>query len=96
MSRRRFVATVLSGSAGLAVYAGEIERHWVEITHREIQLRGLPAAFDGMRIVQLSDIHLGEFTEPFLLRHSLELINRMQPDVETTKTWPPGHEMALS
>ena len=80
MSRRRFLATTLSGCAGLAFYSGEIERHWVEITHREIRLQSLPAAFDGMRIVQLSDIHLDEFTEPFLLRHSIEQINRLQPD----------------
>ena len=80
MSRRRFLTTTLSGCAGLAFYSGEIERHWVEITHRDIHLRSLPASFDGMRIVQLSDIHLDEFTEPFLLRHAIEQINRLQPD----------------
>ena len=80
MSRRRFIATMLSGGAGLAFYSGEIERHWVEITHRNISLRSLPVAFDGMKIVQLSDIHLDEFTEPFLLRHAIEQINRLQPD----------------
>lgn len=80
MSRRRFLATTLSGCAGLAFYSGEIERHWVEITHRDIRLPLLPAVFDGMRIVQLSDIHLDEFTEPFLLRHAIEQINRLQPD----------------
>jgi len=80
VSRRRFLATTLCGCAGLAFYSGEIERHWVEITHREIGLPSLPPAFEGMRIVQLSDIHLDEFTEPFLLRHSIEQINRMQPD----------------
>lgn len=80
MSRRRFLTTTLSGCAGLAFYSGEIERHWVEITHREIQLPSLAAAFDGMRVVQLSDIHLDEFTEPFLLRHAIEQINRLQPD----------------
>jgi predicted MPP superfamily phosphohydrolase len=64
----------------LALYSGEIERHWIEITHRDIRLPSLPSAFEGMKIVQLSDIHLDEFTEPFLLRHAIELINRMQPD----------------
>ena len=53
----------------------------MEITHRDdTGCRSLPAAFDGMRIVQLSDIHLDEFTEPFLLRHAIEQINRLQPD----------------
>lgn len=81
ISRRRFLTTALSSCGGLALYSGEIERHWVEITSRDIWLRSLPAAFEGMKIVQLSDIHLDEFTEPFLLRHSIEQINRIAPDV---------------
>ena len=80
ISRRRFLGTGLSACAGLALYSGEIERHWIEITHREIRLRSLPAEFDGMKVVQLSDIHLDEFTEPFLLRRSIDEINRIQPD----------------
>jgi hypothetical protein len=80
MSRRRFLTTGLCGGAGLAFYSGEIERHWIEVKPLEIHLRSLPPAFDGMRIAQLSDIHLDEFTEPFLLRHAIEEINRIQPD----------------
>ena len=80
MSRRRFLTTGLCGGAGLALYSGEIERHWIEVKPLEIRLQSLPAVFDGMRIAQLSDIHLDEFTEPFLLRHSIDEINRMQPD----------------
>ena len=81
MGRRRFLTTGLYGCAGLAFYSSAIERHWIDISHREIQLRNLPGAFDGMKIVQLSDIHLDEYTEPFLLRHAIDQINRMQPDV---------------
>jgi predicted MPP superfamily phosphohydrolase len=79
-SRRRFLKASLYGAAGLAFYAGEIERHWIEVTERDIYLTGLPAAFDGMRIAQLSDIHMDEFTEPFLLRHAIQRINRIEPD----------------
>jgi predicted MPP superfamily phosphohydrolase len=81
MSRRRFFAATLLGCGGLALYAGEIERHWIDITHQDIRLQSLPSAFEGMRIVQLSDIHLDEFTEPYLLRYSIEQINRLQPDL---------------
>jgi predicted MPP superfamily phosphohydrolase len=79
-SRRRFLTASLYGAAGLALYAGEIERHWIEVTEHDIYLSRLPAAFDGMRIAQLSDIHMDEFTEPFLLRHAVEHINRIKPD----------------
>lgn len=69
------------GAGGLALYAGVFERHWIETVHREIAIGGLPAAFDGMKVAQLSDIHLDEFTEPFLLQEAIDEINRARPDV---------------
>jgi predicted MPP superfamily phosphohydrolase len=71
----------MGGAAGIAVYADEIERHWLETIRRDIHLDGLPAAFEGMRIAHLSDIHMDEFTEPFFLRHVIDLVNQMQPDL---------------
>ncbi len=81
LTRRRFLQAGLAGAAGLALYSGEIARHLIEITHQQITLPGLPAAFDGLRVAQLSDIHLDEFTEPFFLRMAVDHINRMQPDM---------------
>jgi len=34
-----------------------------------------------LTIAQLSDIHLDEFTEPFLLREAIDAINRAKPDL---------------
>ena len=79
-SRRRLLKSGFFGAAGLALYSGEIERHWVEITHTEVRLPGLSAAYDGARLVQLSDIHLDEYTEPFFLNHVIGQVNRLQPD----------------
>ena len=62
------------------MYAGEIERHWIQVTRCDVQLPGLHAAFDGMRVVQLSDIHLDEFTEPMFLREAIRQVNAMNPD----------------
>ncbi|HEY2857879.1 MAG TPA: metallophosphoesterase [Terracidiphilus sp.] len=81
ITRRRVLQTLLYGTAGMALYAGEIERHWIDIVHRDIRIAGLPEAFDGMTIAQLSDIHLDEYTEPFLLREAVDHINRLQPDM---------------
>jgi len=80
-SRRTFLKAGLCGAAGLALYSGAIERHWIDVTHRDISLRGLPAAFDGLRIAQISDIHMDEFTEPFFLRQAVDRINHLQPDL---------------
>jgi hypothetical protein len=80
-TRRAVLKTLLFGSAGLALYGGEVERHWIDVVHRDIYIAGLPEDFDGFTIAQLSDIHLDEFTEPFLLREAVHHINLMRPDM---------------
>lgn len=80
ITRRRFLTASAWAGAGLALYAGEIERHWIEIVSREVLIPGLPAAFDGFRVAQLSDIHMDQFTEPFFLRDAVRQINRLNPD----------------
>jgi uncharacterized protein len=79
-SRRDFLKASLLGVAGLALYSGEVERHWIDVENRDITLRGLAADFEGMRIVQLSDIHMDYYTEPFFLRRVVERINQLKPD----------------
>ncbi len=81
ISRRSFVKAGLGGAAGLAIYAAGIERHWIEVTLHDVPLAGLSAAFNGLRIVQLSDIHMDEYTEPYFLRHVVDRINGMRPDM---------------
>jgi predicted MPP superfamily phosphohydrolase len=80
VSRRSFLKGAMYGAGGLALYAGEFERHWLEVVEMDIGIRGLPSGFDGVRLAQLSDIHLDEFTEPFMLRDAIDQINRARPD----------------
>jgi predicted MPP superfamily phosphohydrolase len=80
VTRRNLLRQGLCGALGLAIYSCEIERHWIEVNEREVTLAGLPQVFDGMRIVQLSDIHLDEYTEPFFLRRVIDRVNQMTPD----------------
>ena len=70
----------MCGLAGLAVYGAEIDRHWLEITPYEVHIPGLPAEFEGFRALQLSDIHIDEFTEPYFVREAVDHINRLAPD----------------
>ena len=79
-SRRDFLKVSLIGAAGLALYAGEVERHWIDVVVRDVALRGLSADFEGMRVAQLSDIHMDEYTEPFFLRRVIRRINELKPD----------------
>jgi predicted MPP superfamily phosphohydrolase len=80
ISRRDFFKAGAAGAAVLALYSGEIARHWLEVTRRDIYLGNLPAVFDGLRIAQISDIHMDAYTEPYFLRHVVRTINSLHPD----------------
>lgn len=80
-SRRHFFKFGTFGVLGLAVYSSEVERHWLEIARHDVVIPGLPAEFDGLKIAQLSDIHLDEFTEPFFLRDAVRHVNLLDPDM---------------
>lgn len=42
----------------------------------------IPQAFHGLRIVQISDLHLGSYGgDPAIVRHGIDLINAEDPDV---------------
>lgn len=80
-TRRNFLVGTGATAAGFALYAGEIARHEIDIVHRDIAIAHLPSPFHGYRIVQLSDIHLDEFTEPFFLERIVRHVNAIAPDL---------------
>ena len=47
----------------------------------EVSVRGLPPAFDGFTIVQLSDTHVGIWTRPGYIRKIVAQVNAMHPDL---------------
>src|SRR5215468_3755311 len=81
ITRRKFILGSGVTAAGLALYSGEIARHEIEVVDTTIRIANLPDAFHGFRIVQLSDIHLDEFTEPVFLEHAIRRINNLSPDL---------------
>ncbi len=53
----------------------------VEVTHPRIRLARLPKVFEGFRIAQLSDVHIGPFTTADYIRHCVRIINGLKPDL---------------
>jgi len=80
-TRRSFLGLAAGSAAALAFYAGEIARHELEIIYLKITLPRLPAAFAGMKIVQISDIHFQEYTEAAFLDAIVRKVNAMAPDL---------------
>jgi predicted MPP superfamily phosphohydrolase len=81
ITRRNFLRGSAAAAAGLALYSGEIARHEISIVTQPIVIDQLPDAFHNFRIVQISDIHFDEFTEPYFLRRVLAHVNSLAPDL---------------
>ena len=86
ISRLRFVSQVGLALAAIpfgAVLYGVTKGRRDFRVHREvIRSSRLPAAFDGLRIVQVSDMHLGSFpSSTDIVRIGVDLINEQDPDM---------------
>jgi predicted MPP superfamily phosphohydrolase len=72
------------GMAGIAVaftYGYTIGQRRLRITRLELPLRALAPALDGLRIVQISDIHLGDNLGTHELERFVARVNALQPDL---------------
>lgn len=62
--------------------AGMLQRHNLKVRSAEVPLEGLPASFDGTRIVHITDMHLGNLTPQYgYLRRIVAAINSLNPDM---------------
>ncbi len=62
-------------------YGYQVEPTWLELNCLEVPVTGLPAAFSGFRIVQLSDLHCSRQVTPTYLREAVDLALTVQPDL---------------
>ncbi len=80
-----FLTALLLSAAlgGVILYGGYTERFLVEVNRVEVRSPRVPASFDGYRIAQLSDIHLGSLTlrDTTFLRTVVDSVLALQPDV---------------
>lgn len=80
-SRRNFLLGSALTAGSLILYANEVGRHELEITQRTFRIRNLPPAFHGFRLIQISDLHLEEYTEDFFLRKVIAQVNAQHADL---------------
>lgn len=84
-SRRYFfrAATAAAGAAPFlgAVYGFAAERLNYQVRRVEIPVGNLPPALDGMKIVQLSDIHLSGYMPRTQVRRAVEMANELGADL---------------
>ena len=80
LTRRTFLVGSGALVAGLGLYSSLIARHEISVHSQTILVDNLPTAFVGHRIIQLSDFHLEEFTEPYFLERVVDHVNRLAAD----------------
>jgi len=75
------VLGVMGLALAVAFYACFIRRRWVRTVTLEIPIQGLPESLDGFRIVQLSDLHIGNFSTQAWLERWVARANGLSPDL---------------
>ena len=103
VSRRRLLAHTANAVVGapfvLGAYGLLYGRLNLETTNRRIRLARLPRAFEGFRIAQLSDIHIGPYMDEEQIRKYVRIANELKPDLVVLTgdfiTWDRNTEEAV-
>jgi uncharacterized protein len=64
-----------------SIYAHKIEPNWLDVKQINITLPNLDRAFTGYRIVQLTDLHVGDGINRAQLNRIVKVVNAQQPDL---------------
>ena len=84
-SRRQFISQIALGIAAIplatVIYGIYKGRYNFKVLNYTLHFEDLPAAFDGYRITQISDIHSGSFDDVEKVEYAINLVNEQQSDV---------------
>lgn len=81
LTRRNFLIGSATVAGSLTLYSNDISRHELTVTYPTFLIDNLSPAFHGFRFVQISDLHLEEYTEDFFLRRVIRRVNQLKPDM---------------
>jgi uncharacterized protein len=85
VNRRTFLKSAGAAAAaaivGVSVHATAFEANDPKLVKIELPLTRLPTAWDGIRIVQLSDFHYDPYFSIVPIRKAVAVVNQLQPDL---------------
>ena len=85
VTRRDFIrsATAISvgALAGVGAYGVAYERHQIERITRDLSVRGLPPALDGLRIGMITDVHHSAVVTAEDISRAVALLKDASPDI---------------
>lgn len=83
--RRQFLTTAANIIAGIPfislIYGITRGKYAYTVERVSLTFKDLPKAFDGFKIVQISDIHAGSFDSPDSVREGIKMINDLSADI---------------
>jgi uncharacterized protein len=68
------------GLFGSLIY-GFSNKYNYQVMKQRIRFQNLPAAFNGLKIVQISDVHSGSFNNKAAVQHGIDKILKLKPDL---------------
>lgn len=78
---RRGIAWASAAALAGVAYSSMIEPRWVEVTKMSLALPRLAPEFCGYRVVQLSDLHMGDWMNAARLDDVVHLVNKQSTDL---------------
>ncbi len=82
--RRRFLngtAAAICAAPAVALTTGFIIRKDFHVKELDLKFPGLPKDLQGLRLLQLSDIHMGAYFSGYDLRRVVDASNHLRPDL---------------
>lgn len=85
ISRSKFISQVAVFAAGIP-FAGMLYgilkgKYHYQVRRIQVAIENLPAAFQGLTITHISDIHTGSFEDKSAVQRGIELINEQESDL---------------
>ncbi|HEX3868409.1 MAG TPA: metallophosphoesterase, partial [Gemmatimonadaceae bacterium] len=77
----RVAAGTVLAIAITVLILGYVGSQGLVVRHVDVDVPGLPSSFDGLRIAQLSDLHIGPHTSRRFLRRVVSTTGGLEPDL---------------
>lgn len=65
----------------LGFYSWKIEPHWVKYEQINLTVKHLPKTLEGKSLIQISDIHIGNYVDKDFIKRTFREIAALKPDI---------------
>ena len=83
MRRKKFLKrlAILGGIAAIpGLYAWQVEPFWLEFVRHKMPVKNLPKHLYGKSLMQISDVHIGDFFDYQYIIDSFKRAQQLDPD----------------